>query len=533
MPFICDDINWRYVDEEDQYDKSRYVVVRKLHITLNTGPWQVLELSQFTPDEIRRRLRKFGDIESIDMLSSIEADVTFVCDRNAYLAQLQQDYDIQIRRQRPFRIRPADTWNQPQDVSTEPIDESVQTSEIFNLNEDCLLYLFRFLDLDSQVHLSEVCKLFAQLLHKHCFPRVRYFSVENDGHNIQMPLAKMRRTLRCIGAHITDLKYTCNIYNDVQSMMRFVEVLAQFVGPNLRRAQFLNSLICMGKQISTLAPILRNLESLEIYDSLHDCYDDIDFEEICPNLTELKLKLNMRLEKCCKPWRQLQHLSVLSNEFLNTITFVDFLEQNPRLKTIEFDVFESDVKLGAIGKHLPMLEKLTMDSIDVSLGPWDFQHIAALQLTEINLMTLNYEHLSGFFDCLSTFTRLRKIDFHATRPLAEEDDEKDYERSLVNMVKSLPELEEFSLRSVSITEKTLLEFLRSAQQLKIIHTHWCLLKFSDILILDIVGILKCIRPNKNLLFYVDPADYICIRVTRNEDVKQYLSISSKCQHLGF
>lgn len=42
MPFICDDIEWKYVDEEDQYDKNRYIVVRKLQITLNTGPWRLL-----------------------------------------------------------------------------------------------------------------------------------------------------------------------------------------------------------------------------------------------------------------------------------------------------------------------------------------------------------------------------------------------------------------------------------------------------------------------------------------------------------
>lgn len=42
MPFIWDDVTWKLIDDEEPYDKSRFVVVRKLHIELNTDPWQTL-----------------------------------------------------------------------------------------------------------------------------------------------------------------------------------------------------------------------------------------------------------------------------------------------------------------------------------------------------------------------------------------------------------------------------------------------------------------------------------------------------------
>lgn len=35
MPFIWDDNQYHFVDDEDEYDKNRFVVVRKLFITLN------------------------------------------------------------------------------------------------------------------------------------------------------------------------------------------------------------------------------------------------------------------------------------------------------------------------------------------------------------------------------------------------------------------------------------------------------------------------------------------------------------------
>lgn len=40
MPFIWDDVKWMLVDEDAPYDKSRFVIVRKLHIKLNKSPWQ-------------------------------------------------------------------------------------------------------------------------------------------------------------------------------------------------------------------------------------------------------------------------------------------------------------------------------------------------------------------------------------------------------------------------------------------------------------------------------------------------------------
>lgn len=33
MPFIWDDNKWLMLDEEDEYDKTRFVIVRKLFVT--------------------------------------------------------------------------------------------------------------------------------------------------------------------------------------------------------------------------------------------------------------------------------------------------------------------------------------------------------------------------------------------------------------------------------------------------------------------------------------------------------------------
>lgn len=471
--------------------------------------------------------------------------MTFASDRSAYLVQLQHEFDREARKHQPFRIEPADTWQQPHEndnrlrrrsIPNSPIDE--REPEMFKLNEDCFLHLFKFLDLDSLVNLSEVCKMFHKLIHSHCFPRIKRFEVNNDGDSIPMPLAKMRRTLLCIGPHITDLKYKNNVYaGDSYRKTKFLETLVQNVGTKIRRAQFLSNSICEDNRISVIAPILKHLESLEIYDINYDLSYDVDFEALCPNLVELKLKMNMRFDNCCKPWARLQHLTMLNNEYLNTMTFVSFVEQNPQLRTLEFDIFDADIRLQNVANSLPMLQKLTLDSVDSNLAGWNFVHLSKLQhLTEINLLTLDYQHLRGIIDCLATFTGLQRISLHAYRPEEEEEDgELDYERSLIDLAQRLPHLQEFTMRFVAVIQQTLVDFVRFSSQLQIFHIHWCIKSISDELILNLVNVIKLFKPQQNepLKLFVNPADLIKLHIARNEEVRRYLRISAKCKHFGF
>lgn len=507
-------------------------------------PFEIYQ-SEFTVEQIDRYLRRFGEISSIELLANREneAYVTFANDRSAYLAQLQFEFDRESRKPLPLYIEPADTWQQPQNESdpanqtnSPSIAQSDETEpEIFALNQDCFLHLFKFLDLDSLVNLSEVCKMFHQLLHRHTFSRFRHFEVNNSAASASMPLRKMRRTLRCIGSHIVELNYQ---NASCLRQKKFLHMLAKYVGPNLRRAQFRNSSLCEDNRIFIVAPILRHLEYLEIYDFDYNQHDEIDFEAICPNLVELNLKVNMRLDLCCKPWTQLQRLNIVNNERLHTQTFVAFIEQNPQLTALEFSTFESDMRLRAIAVNLPQLQKLTLDSLDWNLAGWHLVHLAELQhLTEINLQTLDYQHLRGIFDGLATFTRLQCISLHAYRPEEEADDaEQDYERSLVDVARQLPNLREFSIKSIAIVDTNLVEFVRLAGKLEILHIHSCL-SIGNPLILDIANVLGIYRSSANnvrpLQMFVNPSDLLTLSARRNDDVKRKLLVDVKCRHCGF
>ena len=48
MAFIWDDLEWKWVDDQEPYDKSRFVVVQKLYVRPNTNPRYTLVCIEIT-----------------------------------------------------------------------------------------------------------------------------------------------------------------------------------------------------------------------------------------------------------------------------------------------------------------------------------------------------------------------------------------------------------------------------------------------------------------------------------------------------
>ena len=350
-------------------------------------------MRNFTIDEIRERIEKFGEIESIEILSgkNVEAHVTFVSDRSAYLMLLQHEFDKKVYKSQPFEIEPADSWCQPLEItnqqqeSTHDMDIEENAPDIFKLNEDCLLHVFRFLDLDSLVNVADVCRMFNRLSHQHCFPRIRKYTVRNDD-DPKFTLAKLWRTLLCIGSHITDLSYDVDYdeYDGPGHTSKFLRVIAQNVGPNIRRAHFSFNLD-KDNRTQTLAPILRELESLVIEDRLEGSSYDIDFQTLCPKLIEFTVNMDMPCVACCKPWPSLRSLSVKNNNSITTTTLISFIKQNPQLTCLEFAIDKSNKTLLilAVTKYLSRFEKLTI--VNTSFQSFFARNFTILSLSLIHI----------------------------------------------------------------------------------------------------------------------------------------------------
>ncbi|XP_055300189.1 uncharacterized protein LOC129567384 [Sitodiplosis mosellana] len=551
MPFISNDFEWKLVEDDEPYDKEQFVVVRKLHVK----PYKYGPINEVSFDLIDQRFRKFGEIESIEISPNKKsAHVTFSSNYSAYWMQLKHDFDKMMDpdKKMPFEIRPANSWNQPSENAVLPpyhdvdMEGAVPPPEIFILNEDCLLHLFKFLDLDSLVNMAYVCKMFRELLDTHCFPHIRKFEFKSENHFdgydprlFSMSLVKMRRTLRCIGPFITDLTFQCNAEENNRTkysvfkhdiISRFLEVLAEKIGPNIRRAWFSGILLFEEDGISRIAPILHHLEMLKIEGNYsHDGYADIDFQTLCPNLIDFELNAPVPMTKTDKPWSTLRRLACVWDEDMEPPDMQSFFEWNPQLTCVQFRIWRSldgDISVAAV--NLPLLEKIGIydDFENFCISGQSIACLNSLQyLMEVTMHDLDENCLESVIDCLKTMVRLRKIHLHL-HPIQPIEFEEEYEQSLVKLARQLPNLEHFALDGVTITEVNLIKFVRFANQLKTLKLCYCKVGFTDKLILKLVKVLECNRsqPSDALLLELDRKEFENLNVIENESMRPYLKI---------
>lgn len=485
-------------------------------------------------ESIQRYFRKFGEIESIELLSNgkKEAYVTFLNDRNAYLAIAHNEL-LNKRSTRQFNIQPADTWKQPINFT----DNRSQIQEEFSppffiLNEDCLLEIFKYLDFDSLVSLSEVCKLFYMILHRDIFPRYHVFTVQNSTSEIQMPLAKMRRSLMCIGPYINELQFRWHDYDHNNRLQRFLDKLGQHIGKNIRRIRFRDTLLTED-HVSSIKEVFKYLEILEITVYNPDFDLDLDFEALCPNIRKLKLLENMQLIRCCKPWPKLMHLSIVGNEYMVLSTFRSFLAQNPQLKCLKFTAYHADERLQAVAQYLKGIEKLTILPSFPNLSANNIVYLVGLEhLTKLNLMYLDEADLNGILRCLTRFVGLKVLKLHLLYDGGDDDDHYEPEQLLmIGLVQELPNLEMFSTRYIKLKESTVIDFVKYSNHLRKLHIHWCDLQITDATIWKIVKLLQTNRSQMRGVpfeLFVNPSEMVGLKMTN--DQKNYIQVSTKCRH---
>ncbi|XP_031635013.1 uncharacterized protein LOC116348241 [Contarinia nasturtii] len=525
MPFVWDDFEALLLDDEEPYDEQQFVVVRKLHIRPIAAAFKPLPIPEYTVDQMNVLLRKFGDIESIEMVANktSEAYVTFVSDRNAYLAYLQCKYSKKDGARQRFDVQPANTWEQPQERTNDAsfqndMDVDKYNPEIFALNEDCLLHMCKFLDLDSLVSLAYVCKKFHTLLHQRWFPNIRKYVLKNEG---VRTLAKVRRTMLCIGRHITDLSYESDYDEEVNRTPKYLEVIAQNVGPQIRRA-YLSLEFNRDDCISILKPMLQHLESLRVNDFNEDqpTYD-IDFHALCPNLVEFEVNVEMPMIACCKPWSSLKCISV-PPWTMKTKTFISFIKQNPQLTSLHFDLPETNKRIVAVNTYLPALEKLSIRfRSSITLVAKNFACLNGQKLSEIKVTDLSSEQIQSVISHLSTFKSLRKI----CVSMSSSNSINSCSESLINLAK-LPHLIDLTLSYISFDGSTLLDIIRFGCQLGTLYIENDVLIFTDELISNIVEVCKNHRPSSSGALHLYLRKYVLtkLHVYQNKEFERYLQL---------
>lgn len=431
-------------------------------------------------------------------------------------------------------MQPADTWKQPKQERLNNDDEKIIIDEenipdFFMLNEDCILEIFKHLDFYSLVNSSEVCTLFNKLLHQHIFPRYREFVFAFES---KMPLARLHKSLMCIGAYLTELSFKWHDFDHNNRLQRFLEILGQHVGKNIQCVRFRDTHLTE-MNIPAIKDMLERIERLEIIVYNPDYDLDVDFVVLCGNLKTFKLLENMQLVLCCKPWPKLEHLNIVGNEYMELNTFRSFLAQNPQLRCLKFTAYHADDRLRAVAQTLRNVQRLTILPSFPNLSASNIVYLSTLQnLTKLNLMFLDEADLNGILQCLTRFVGLHELKLHLLYDGGDTDEHYEpNQQSMIAISQELQNLEKFQTRYIRWKESTLIDFIKLSRQLKTLHIHWCDLPTTNSMIWKIVKVLQTNRTQPQLApfeLFVNPI--VGLQMMDNQELLRYIRVSTKCRH---
>lgn len=515
----------------------------------------IQEREHFSELKLRSAFRKHGKIESIQLLDDGHAAyVTFVKDVSAHSALVNIGPE-------KFSVRPADTWHQPLEETTQTSFNTTdscltngETSPILQLNEDCLIAMFKQCDFDSQVNLANVCKPFKAVLDRYFFPNVHSMQLMFN----ETSLAKCRSILRCIGSHVKTIDVDTQFSPSNVYVSRFLQKLNQYAGKNLRELSLHHlGTIDMRMQISIIEPILPRLSTLTI-DNCHEKLH-LDLLEQCTNLVKLKLCQLLlgwdAIQSLSLAMPNLQNLSVIWDEYYepegeddyeNQIdVFKAIIAQNPQLKCVKTHLM--NLAKSNIVQRLPTLEKLSIDySKDIGSDTDLLAHFVGMKnLAKLTLSRLwtRYDDIPGILRQLVQIRNLRELKIYIENNSNDESCYKTYQAPLISIAQELPHFEKCLLQGLTLLKPTIVKL---AQNLQSFHIHHCKIFVSDDYynedghleevdpsetITDMANARKALSPPiAPLDLYVDLDFYNNLDGVCREYAKRYLNINYDCKH---
>lgn len=336
--------------------------------------------------------------------------------------------------------------------------------ELLDLNEDCLRYLFRFLDAEGIVAISETCtdlNNIAEDLFKFTKLYTCYIdSIENE--------ERAMNTMKKIG------KYLDKIGLMFEGKYRSHDELFETLTKSVEKKVELSVLgeMCSMPPFQILAPMLSQLETLTIRNTCFDkdCEDCIslktviDLPTLCQNLRELtvcgqvlftpnhnKSFRSLELLAAEFDFHESPHTLFFQNRQLKKLK----LSNRRAIKYITVDDLNPLVNLEELHLDVNVMELLTPEILKLSA----FANLHTLWLYSINSMDFN-----AMVTNLATLKQLKDISLQSQ--LTRIDSEfSPAQESFIRIANELKELKSFVTLNIDWTSETVIEFVRQAKDL--------------------------------------------------------------------
>lgn len=386
---------------------------------------------EFSMDEIKRELRPFGPIENIETINesetTVEAYVLYEQSQSAFQAFMANRNGI-ISTPELQQIIPADTWHQPDSYDSLWNTIDPEKCAMMELNDDCLLEIFKYLDLDALVNMANVCTRFHHLLDNFFFRKVKMHTV----FVVHASLSILRQTMKCIGPHLVHLclRYqnhgaTSGNYLYLEHVERATYKIVQNIGENLK-----NLTIRMpqgqkpfSKLFELLIPILRKITFLE-WDAEFDCGTIERLRDLCPNLETLVLKKRIFT---CHNNHEVVDLYFPTLRWVETFQYMSalnlpcqrfferFIQSNPqlirlKLTNVNDDLFKIVAQYSKNLEYLEMLQNFDLCGIHYEPTLYLLSNLEHLKVFVIRVKTTEFlSEVENQIKCLSEMKQLELI----------------------------------------------------------------------------------------------------------------------------
>lgn len=501
----------------------------------------------FNASSIRKEFRKFGEIESVEILNNgkFETYVTFVDDKSAALGfaftTCENEQLNKSPQHKKWFVEPANTWHQPPQISVKEyvdamdvdhLDQSI-LSPIFNLTEYCFDYLFKFCDLESLINLSQVCIAFKTLLDENGSANkyFRQFStlsiyVNDLSEDKYTTLSIARKKLRRVGKHVKKLEFEFDDSGYNWNLHRYLEKINQYVGENVRELVITDA--CLSENhLNLLKPILQHVHVLKIINLWVPYFYAIDLKKLCPNLTKLKLIMTeIKIANILSSWPKLEYLSLQRGKDDYNLML---LENNHHLKGLKIEI-RTDQEIRWIANLLNM-QKLAICNREKQISTTQLINLSRLPLTELTLSLINHTSLEGTVVHLIGFKMLRVLKLHVNMSRIDNDIAFN-QQAMIDLAQNLLHLEKLFLFEFPLTASTVISIIRFATNLKIFHFHDCKVELSTSIISQIVDVRKSQQhqeQHKKLLkLFVDKKGE-----NWDKEIQRYVRVDFGCDHNSF
>lgn len=400
------------------------------------------------------------------------------------------------------------------------MSKSSDKRSLLDLDDDCLIQIFENCDVETLLSLHDTCRCFRDIVKQYHFPKTEKFvcEIHHDSNWNQFRRIAVHTGKYLKHFHI-DVRHNMERYEEEvrDTYLPYLKEFAKFIGDNIRC--FYIDVECIPNSwMPALGPILSHVETIIITTNNRQFEFDFDIHSRAPKLKHLRIQGNYGMEANCQKYNLLESVAIGDNEFVSYEAIVRLMRLNPQIKRFKVAAFNADLQVGDIAEHLPNLEELILFQSDSDLNASTVHTLQRFKkLQNLRLMRIDPGDFDGILAGLPALINLRALKVQLNTDYYEEITFS--KENFISIARNIENLEEFSIANCPLDAKTMMDFVKCAENLKTLHVHDCTIELNVDMIRQLGQLrLKNKKTKNNSLKVYSRCNDDQVRISENNTV---------------